>query len=157
MRREQQHHIRLRLLQRLSQAIGGRRFHIVRVLNDKDVAPPFERLARRIALERANLLDENGLLIGGLCDDMHIGMISVQNLATGDAGVARLQWRGLRIGTAGAEQRLREAARQQRFADMLRAGEEVGVAYLLRGKRAAQDVYSMFVADYIPARSAGAL
>jgi hypothetical protein len=41
---------------------------------------------------------------------------------------------------------------KQRLADVIRAGEEVGMANLLHGKGAAQQVDGMFLSDDVPAR-----
>ena len=82
---------------------------------------------------------------------MHIGMIAMQDFTARKADIARVLWRDLWVWATRTQQRLREALGEQYLTDMWWAGEQIGVAHLLRGQGAAQDVYRVFVADDVPA------
>jgi hypothetical protein len=104
----------------------------VRILNNKDIAPTFQRATSRIALQSPYLLNQDELFIGRTRNSMQIGMISMQHLATGETGIARLGRRDTRIVSTGTKQSLSETVSKQSFADTLWACQQVGMAHLLR-------------------------
>ena len=64
-----------------------------------------------------------------------------------------IAWGSLGIRATSTEQGLRKALRQQRFANTLRTGEEIGMPHLLRRHNTPQHIDRMLVADNIPTSS----
>lgn len=75
----------------------------------------------------------------------------MQHFATRETGVTGFLWRDMRIETTCTEQGLGKAMDQQSFADVIGAGEQVGMTHLLCGESAAQQVNGVFVTDDVPA------
>ena len=123
------------------------------IVDNEDVAPTLQGVARRIALEGANLFYQDELLVGWTRNEMHIGMIAVQDFTAGKTGIAWvlrcLPW--VCPLPARTQQGLREAVGEQQFPDTLWAGEQIGMTHLLRSQGAAQDVDGVFVTDDVPA------
>jgi hypothetical protein len=68
------------------------KIHFLGIKDNEDVAPPFERSPCRVALECTDLLNEDELLVGCSGDDMYIRVIAMQNFATGETGIAWIEW-----------------------------------------------------------------
>jgi hypothetical protein len=125
----------------------------VGIQENKDVAPPFEGSASRVALERTDLLDEDELLIRRSRDEVYIRVIAMHDLATGETRITWVGWGNMWIRTASTEQCLCKALSQQCLTDALWACEKIGVPNLLCSKCAAQNVYGVLVSDDIPVLS----
>ena len=82
---------------------------------------------------------------------MDIRVVAVQHLATGEASITRVLRRKRGIRTTDTEQCLRETMREQGLSYMLWPCEEVGMTHLLRGERAPQHIYRVFMPNDIPA------
>src|SRR5436305_6521544 len=100
-------------------------------LDDEDVAATFQGLTSRVALQGAYLVDEDELLVGWSGDVMHIWMVVVHDLATGKADITGILRRHARVWPTCTKQGLGKTPGQQRLADVLRAGEQVGMAHAL--------------------------
>src|SRR5437588_7035248 len=106
-------------------------------LDDEDVAATFQGLTSRVALQGTYLVDEDELLVGRPCDVMHIWMVVVHDFATGKADIAGILWCHTRVWPSGTKQGLGKTPGQQCFADVLRTGEQVGMAHALGDQCAA--------------------
>lgn len=74
----------------------------------------------------------------------------MQDFSTCQAYIAGISWGNTWVWTTSTQQGLGKAVSQQAFANMLRAGKQVGMTDLLGRECALQQVNGMFVADNIP-------
>ena len=82
---------------------------------------------------------------------MQVRVVAVYDFTAGEARIAGRLRSNRGVWTACAEEGLGETVGKQRFADMLRASQQVRVAHLLRGQYTAQQVDGMLMTGDVPA------
>ncbi len=124
-RRHHEDDVRRRLFQRLQQGIKSGFGNLMRFVEDVDLVAVARRsIAGRVA-QLANFINA---AIRGRVDFNDIDCRTLPNLGAGVAGAAGLRRRPLRRAQfSAAVQRLRQDARNRRFADTAMAGEDVTV------------------------------
>ena len=143
-RREDEFHVRGRLLERLEQRVERRRGEHVHLVDDVDLELPFARRVANVVAQLAHLLDA---VVARAVDLEHVEAVALRDLLAAIADAARRN-----CGAVHAVERLGEDARGRCFPDPARPDEQVGVREAILLHRVAQRARDVRLADQVVER-----